>query len=486
MSMTSVRPNGYTTFSSPWTVTGAATPQAALSDDSSSSYIGNTSGSTPAMITFPAATIPAGARLISCYLRVTVGTAAANQRASISYSFLTSGWMNMVSGSTLVDWSSPKSINIATIGNAKQVPWGFHIYPPGVVRIHEATAYVSYATAPVVSDIQVLSPLNQSAAPLIGWVQSVDAAGGAVTHQDFVLQRYSGGVWSDVWSYTGFRSSPQIQLGALEDGQYRLRIRIAQTIAGEQHWSAWLTGSPFTLAVAPPAVPTCTPAAEDQLAYVSLRLIENSGPVVNWYEVQSSPDGVNDWSPILTTLGGGRIVNPNPGSGDIIVADYEPPNGAPRYYRCRGLKDNGDGYIAASAWSAVSSGSWNNRYWWIKDPMLPGRNTRVEVASIPGYTRIGRSGVFRGLSSKDVVLVTDVAGPMTGELTVIVDTDIDRQKIDALAGDAAPVLVQSVPGTHWDDRWLVIAEHTREPVVDKVHVPSTLERLTWIEVPRPE
>lgn len=485
MTMVSARPNS-SSLTGGWTATGG-TAHGVLADDSSASFIAHSGAHGVATLGFPAMSVPAGAKLTAAYLRLVSGTVAAKQSGTLRPVLLAVGG-SAESAVQTVNWPSPLSTNVVSMGDPSGVPLSFALTPPGPVRIYEATAWLRFVTKPVVSAVTLVSPPALDAAPVVRWDSQVDSDGGAIT-------RFEVAAWTStmnpvvdpaVWSAVGSGAVSELRLPSLSNGGWKVRVRVAQTVRGELFWSDWAEVS-FTLAVPRPGVPVCNPAGEDSLAYVSLQLDETGGSgVTNWWEVQSSPDGVNGWEPVFTVMGDGRVLNPSPGSGSVVIADFEPPNDVLRFYRARAITDNGGGYTAASGWSVVLSARWRSQGWWVKSVRYPGRNVSVSVASQLGFERAGRDGVFQGLGSPEAIVVSDLPGPPSGEIVFDVDEDVDRRKLDELLAAADPVLIQAVPGTHWRDRWVRLKSHSRSPVVDKLAVTTTLERFEWIEVPRPE
>lgn len=207
----------------------------------------------------------------------------------------------------------------------------------------------------------------------------------------------------------------------------------------------------------------------------------------DWWEVQTSPDGVNNWEDLLTSEGSGIVINPNPGaSGSEVVGDYEPGNSQTRYYRARAVKNHGNDVTVTSDWSTVVSSSWDSRSWWLKHRTLAGLNMAVSVASQPGKNRVSRDGIHQGLGSDRAVVISDKAGPWQGTIVFDLDTEVEREQLQLLAESLAPILIQSPPGGYWTDRWVRLSNHGQVPAVDKFGVETTLDSFDWIEVSRPD
>lgn len=492
MTFVSVSPNASTLYGG-WSVVGAGTAHAALSDGSTSSYIVNTAGPYGiAILSFPAISVPAGARLTTAYLRLTSGLASTYRSGEIKPAFVTAGG-GVLGTSTqtaqVVNWSIPQSTNVATIQDPTGVPVSFNVPGPMPVRVHEATAYLRYVSKPVAATLDLGSDTSYDDRPLFRWSTTLDSDGGDVTRVEFGVWPGAAtpgtdpATWSQVLDGTAFES----RLPALANGSWKAAVRVAQTVRGSLFWSDWKVTA-FSVSVGRPGVPLLDPASEDALGYVSLKITEQagSGPS-DWYELEVSNDGVTEWRPVVTTEGDGRATNPTPGVPDseLVIGDYEPPNNVPRFYRARAVTDNGSGYTTASAWTAVGSGKWRTNAWWLKSIQYPGRNVKVTVASQSGWQSSGRAGVFQGLGSADNVVVTDSPTPPSGEIVFDVDTDIDRRKLEELYASGDPILVQATPGTHWQDRWVKLINHNRTPAVDKLSVETSLEQFEWVEIPRP-
>lgn len=488
MALTSVRPNA-TLIGIPagWSVVGAATPHQALSDDSNSSYLDHSGAAGPLLIGSAAASIPAGAIVRTFYLRLVTATKTAGKSGSVR-TVLQSG-NTPLDTTQVITWSTPASTNVATLPAADPASAVsvFYLYPMNGARVYEATTFIRYVPKPIVTSSQITTSLSADSRPELAWITSLDPDGGEQAR--YRVQLYQDGDDTNGtprWETEGAGMLQRLRLPDSANGNYRVFVQVAQNVGGADHWSD-RKELLFTLAVPRPGIPTISVAGEDGLGYVSIELTETAGSGnTDYWEVEWSPDGSGDWNPIFSDRArAGKVPNPTPGSGLEIAADYEAGNRETRFYRARAVKDNGGGNLAASAWSTVGSGFWKSGRFWIKDVRYPGRNLPVEIASLPGYSRGSRDGIFQGLGSRTVVLVSDVPGPPSGEIELAIHDDVDRRKLDGILEAADPVLIQATPGSHWQDRWVRLTGLQRTPAVDKVQVSTTLDRFTWVEVPNP-
>lgn len=493
MGKIAMRPNG-SVLNPGWAVQGGGTAHAALADDNPATWLYQSGATGIAALTFPAPAIPAGAKVRALYLRFsssTTGGKSGSVRVVFGVNLLGAGAASS-EATQVVTWSSPTSTNIATVPTDSLAAAELWIWPLNKTRIYEATVWAFYVAAPVTTTPTVATPLNQEARPRLEWDTTFDPDGGSMT--DYQVRLYSGTaarnpeVDEPLIRDDGDETITSWTAPSLPNGTYRFYYRPAQTVGGVKHWGAWVDKT-FTLNVPRPGTPSLSVSGEDSLAYISLQVTATSGAAqTDWYELESSPDGLTRWEPVF--LEGSRDgigTDPAPGSGTpVVFADYEPANRETRHYRARAISDRGGGYRSTSEWSTVESSFWKSQYFWLKSVRYPGRNVPVIVASATGYTRESRDGLFQGLGSSETIVVSDLPGAPRGDLTVAVDDDVDRDKLREIIEAADPVLLQSTPNTHWEDRWARLTGQTSAPPADKLGITTTLETFGWVEVPRPE
>lgn len=173
----------------------------------------------------------------------------------------------------------------------------------------------------------------------------------------------------------------------------------------------------------------------------------------------------------------------------IDAYDHETPNATEAHYRARAVHELGPGEFSRSDWSTTDSAEWQDTapLVWVKHPTSPSLNARFTLRSpaTQGIQREARQGKFQPLGSSEAVVVTDTRGPESGSIRFRCDTDEEQAALRALIDALVPVLVQFRPEDHEPDRWLSLAEHTRERFFDQSWAEGTWHELPWVEVARP-
>lgn len=497
MGSVTVRPNS-NNGASGWTPTGG-TLHGVLADDNDATYLASTP--TPNLLTlgFPAPTIPAGAMVKNALLLIKTARTG-GPAGLVAGAFLSAGASQQFAQQP--NWPSPQSVWVATLvpssGPLNITNLALHFQWVHQARLHEASAVVVYVLKPVVNVTGPTGTLTTNNRPTLTWTETLDEQGGnrvfaqvrvydASTHGGFGSVNPSVTVpLVDSGLLTGGPASWRVPQ-PLDDDNYRAYVRVAQVVNGVAHWSDW-NNTNFEIDVDRPGIPTVSPLGEDEFARVSLQLTETAGAAnTDWWEIQGSPDGTDNWQNILTAAGDGSVPNPNPGgSGTQVIGDYEPANSEARFYRARAVTDHGNDVTVTSDWSDPESANWTSRLWWLKHRTLAGLNMPVVIASQPGWQRESRDGPHLPLGSSDVVVTSDKVGPKRGEITFMIDSELDRERLGLLLESLDPILIQAVPGGHWTDRWVRLSNHESRPGVDKTQVTTTLDRFDWIEVSRPD
>ncbi|MDH6625731.1 hypothetical protein M2271_003542 [Streptomyces sp. LBL] len=215
-------------------------------------------------------------------------------------------------------------------------------------------------------------------------------------------------------------------------------------------------------------------------AAITLRGLTTGGPTYNWSLVRivtgSGSLPVRGWTGDLTS---------QPVIGDIAVArDYEAPLGVPVQWRVI-LTDAG-GVVRLTYTSDPITLDAEITDVWLKDPGLPQRSVKVTVATpMPTWATPARQGVSRVRGRRLPVVISDVRGGKTGDLTVVTETTADREALDWVLASGSPLLLQWPPGWGEEDMYVSIGDVQAAPVVDY----SEFHDRTWVlpltEVDRP-
>lgn len=171
-------------------------------------------------------------------------------------------------------------------------------------------------------------------------------------------------------------------------------------------------------------------------------------------------------------------------TGDVAVAtDYEAPLGVVVQWRAT-ITDH-LGIIRASYLSDPVTLAAETTDVWLKDPGLPQRSTRVTVVSLPTWTTEARQGINSVRGRARPVVISDVRGAKTGDLTVVTETLADREALRWVLEPGSPLLIQWPPGWGEDDIYVSVGSVQAAPVVDFAEVHDRTWVLPLTEVDRP-
>ncbi|WP_405620239.1 hypothetical protein [Streptomyces sp. NBC_00076] len=215
-------------------------------------------------------------------------------------------------------------------------------------------------------------------------------------------------------------------------------------------------------------------------AAITVRGLTTGGPTYTWSLVRivtgRGTEPVRGWSGDLLAQ---SVV------GDIAVAaDYEAPLGVPVQWRAI-LTDAG-GVVRLSYTSDPVTLDAEITDVWLKDPGLPQRSCKVTVATpLPTWATPARQSVSRVQGRRLPVVISDVRGGKSGDLTVVTETTADREALDWVLSSGSSLLLQWPPGWGEEDMYVSIGDVQAAPVVDY----SEFHDRTWVlpltEVDRP-
>ena len=235
---------------------------------------------------------------------------------------------------------------------------------------------VTYVTIPIVDVIAPTGTITDDTTPAVHWTRSFDTDGGPQTHYQVQIKDASTDeVVSESGILPGEDTSWQ-STTTLPDDNYEASVRVAQTVNGVQHWSAY-NDQAFTIDVPQPATPTLTVTPEATSGRIRLEIEDPGGGAVtsDFFVVEASYDGGSTFAP-LRAGSDGLII---PEAGAATVYNYDAPNGTLVSYRVYALHwyTDAEGVItAAQSAYAKDTDSWSSDDWWLKHPTRPSLNLR--------------------------------------------------------------------------------------------------------------
>lgn len=214
-------------------------------------------------------------------------------------------------------------------------------------------------------------------------------------------------------------------------------------------------------------------------AAITVRGITTGGPTYKWSLLRlgsTSQQPVRGWT--------GDLLNQTI-TGDIAIAtDYEAPLGTPVQWRVV-LQDSG-GVTRMSYTSDPVTLEAETTDVWLKDPGLPQRSVKITVATpMPTWSTPARQGVNSVRGRRLPVVISDVRGGRTGDLTVVTETTADREALDWVLASGSPLLLQWPPGWGEADMYVSVGDVQAAPVVEYAEFHDRTWVLPLIEVDRP-
>lgn len=499
MTLVTLRPNGVVSSSGSPTVVGAASANAALADDSDSSYVEFDTGD-QLVVGFADLTLPGGAVVKSVGLRVRdfasatgiyltaqVNSAGAPSNGpAILFTTAPANATTFASGLVGTDWTDPL-IDAATLAMSGT------FFAGGALRIVEAYLDARIVNQPVVTVIAPTGTVTNTSTPRTQWSSANDFDGGGQTQYEvkiFSAAQYGAGGFDPATSTPTVASA--IKSGgaflwddtvALANATYRSYVRTAQTVNGVLLWSAWAF-SQFILNVAVPNAPTlAVTAASSNGRNSALITPSGAGTTTDRVELQRSVDGGTTWLPVRNTQ---RDDGTFDTTAATTILDYEAPNGTLCSYRARSLH-NYSGIYAAGAWSTTATATWSATDWWIKHPNIPALNLRLTKAmfSYANVERVARQTAFQPLGAALPVVVSDTRGGATGSVVLQLATLAEQNALDALLDTVGALLLQGPVAEGHPDRYVRFGDHAAVRTVDKSWALQTTETVPWTQVAVP-
>ena len=83
------------------------------------------------------------------------------------------------------------------------------------------------------------------------------------------------------------------------------------------------------------------------------------------------------------------------------------------------------------------------------------------------------------------MVISDTRYSAAGNISFRADTEAEQDALIALIESGEALLLQGVPGQHWDDRYLSLGDFGRTRAVDKSWVEAAIDSTDWIEVETP-
>jgi hypothetical protein len=253
----------------------------------------------------------------------------------------------------------------------------------------------------------------------------------------------------------------------------QLSVVIPNPTAGETWYMdrvEWKVGGLTTKAVA-------TGAAG---ATITVRGLSTGGPTWTWslHRIVSGEDPayVRGWDGDLVA---------QPIIGDVAVAtDYEAPLGVPVRWRATIKDPAGSSQITYTSDPITLDAETTDV--WLTDPGLPQRSCQLTVSTpMPTWTREARQSVSYVRGRALPVVISDVRSGKAGDLTVVTQTDAERQALWWVLDSGGPLLLRWPPGWDEEDIYVSVGTVSAAPVVEYAEFSDRTWVLPLTQVDRP-
>lgn len=443
MTTTTLRPDSTIAVGSAYTGSGSGTLHGATSDNSDVTYIREMNST---KLGFTTTTLPAGAvtSTLTPRAKVSHGTVVVSGLFTAQLDTFTNTGLTSLERTTAPRPYAATQAQVDALQCTLQAP----IDP----RLYELYLDLVYVARPVTT-VTAVSPDPYTASTIvpISWANTLDADGGAQTHRQirvFTAAQYGAGGFDPATSDATFDSGEVVTgflnggVGPLVSGTtYRAYVRVAQTVNGAKHWSAYAFDQ-FTVTVSTSDVSSVVATPVDADGKIGV-VVTRSGGSTAWelVEIERTIDAGVTWS----TVRFATLVDSTGNASTFSVDDYEVANGQTVKYRARATYYN-SGLPITGAWVESSSVSWSGRQW-LKDPVDPSLNIQMEAALWEPQSRNSRSGVFYPLGSSDAIVVSDKATAATGSLTLRAAGSDGMLALDRITENSRVLLVNMLPAS---------------------------------------
>lgn len=485
MTVSTLRPDGTTSAGSA-SFTGGATWQAVTSDDSDASYATMSAGLI-AVLTSGTVSLPAGAVTKQVRTRMRIRADSATSTAAFR---VQSGGLD-VAGVV----ASPTTAIVTYTGNYYPTTWTQTQIDGLVLQVANEHASVAcrylelyvdlmYATVPTVV-VNAPTGTTTLSLPTATWTYTQGSDGGPQSRywwKVFDSATYGGGGFDPETSTPLFNSgevvsnATEAKIGpfATDGTNHRVYMKVAQTINGVAHWSAWAS-STFTVDVTTPLVSSVVPTAGT--GNISVVVNRNTGAAAwTMVTVERSVDSGTTWTFV-------RGATRAAASGNTFtIVDYEAPHSTNVLYRGQAL----DATTYSPFVNAGSQLQWTSTSAWLKSINSVTLNKAVTLKEAFAYEVEVRSGVFQVLGRNAPVVISDTASTRRGQLMFQTITRAQADELKALLRIGGVLLLQSPDAWDIAEGWFVVQGYGRTHLAPEA---SRTAQRVWsvnvVEVDRP-
>jgi hypothetical protein len=461
-----VRPNETVSGSANFTITGgAATIDAALSDNNVGTYITKSAAGNGAVIVgFGTTSIASTQRVSQVRIRSQVLCPTTSSRLRITPIVRVDGVnyfgaAQALSGSFILAEYSAGYQTSAPDGNAwdqtridtLRAQIQDNATGANVSNVYELFFDIVTTTQPTVSVSAPTGTVANTTQPDISWAYS-DADG---TNQDYYEARVFSSTQYSAAAFDPSTSDATWESGAVasddntitiathlaQGATYRAYVRVAKLVSNVPFYSSWAY-SQFTVNPPVPGTPTLNSASYQSATnrvYLQLTAVSVSGSFASQIlQVQRSDDLEVTWGDVI----GASSLVPS-GALSSVIYDYAAPRNTAVRYRVRSIATQTD-YLTASAWSSAASVSIPaGTNFWIKSLSNPNLNQSSLRVRAPLDEKVEEQiGVFRPIGRANAVTVSAGLQGRDGTFNVSTVGETDFNNVWALLSNEGVLLVQ--------------------------------------------
>lgn len=167
-----------------------------------------------------------------------------------------------------------------------------------------------------------------------------------------------------------------------------------------------------------------------------------------------------------------------------IVRDFEAPIGVPVEYTAVLANAAGEQSPATSHAITVPSGGCSDT--WLTDIAAPSNSQRVIIERLDELDYEAASGVHHVLNRRTPIVTSDIARAPDFELSLLTETDAQRERTRATLGNGVPVLLRTPPENGIASVYFVVTEWKEQRVINLATLQDRRFVLSCTQVDRPD
>jgi hypothetical protein len=225
----------------------------------------------------------------------------------------------------------------------------------------------------------------------------------------------------------------------------------------------------------PPAAPSISLAVDDEVQGV-VATVHIPAAAVALFLSRVGPSGtlayVRGCNPLAVTAGATEIIR-----------DYESAIGVPLTYTAVVANAAGEQSPAASATITVPSHGCSDT--WITDIAAPTNTQKLTIEQLAELDYEAASGIHNVLNRRTPIVTSDIARAPKLELSVLTDTDTQREKTRAALGNGVPILLRTPPEYGVGSMYLAVTDWKEQRITNST-IPNRRFVCSCVQVDRPD